>query len=770
MKKINFLVTFLLLLTVTFTFAKKGDEVNGVTLISSNANQTILRFEINSYDFKNVRSLGGTAVELVAPHTGKILKKGAPALLKQTASVIIPDTAGTGVEVIDSAYTELYDIDFVPSKGVLMRTVNPGDVPYEYGPEYRTDTLYPANLVELGKAYIARDFRGQAVTVYPFRYNPVTRTLRVYSRVTVRVSGKEGKGENEFKRQKPLNFKKLNRDFKRLYTRHFVNFKTLEAGDGTAESELQYTLLEDPIGTMLIVCYNGFMADMADFVAWKQSINYTVDLVDYSTIGSSTALKSYVENYYNTNGLTYLLLVGDHAQVPTSSTSSGDSDNNYGYIVGGDHYLDIFVGRFSAETSAQVLTQTERTIHYERDVLSTEQFFRHAIGMGSSEGPGHNGEYDYQHINLILDDLEGYGYTTHECHQSGGSPALMSSLINAGSGAIYYCGHGTVNSWYTSSWSYTSTDVNGLVNDNMLPFVVSVACVVGNFKNYTCYCEVWQRATNNGVPTGSIAHAGSTINQSWVPPMDAEDEMADLLVAGAVRTFGGMFANGLFKMIDINGSGGESMADTWVCFGDPSVQMRTPGTPNGPVGGNQPPVADFTYSVDGLTVTFTDLSYDPDGTIVSWLWDFGDGNTSTQQNPIHTYAAPGSYSVSLTVTDNEGANGTVTKIITVGDLYMYVYDISMSLNRTGRNYIATAVITIMDTSGNPVPDATVYVTWSGCYSGSTSGVTGSDGTVTFATPKVKCSGPFTITVDNVTHATIPYDPGLNNETSDSITY
>lgn len=770
MKKINFLVTFLLLFTVTFTFAKKGDEVNGVTLISANANQTILRFEIDSYEFKNVRSLDGTAVELVAPHTGKILKKGAPALLKQTASVIIPDTAGTGVEVIDSAYTELYDIDLVPSKGVLMRTVNPGDVPYEYGPEYRTDALYPANLVELGKAYIARDFRGQAVTVYPFRYNPVTRTLRVYTRVTVRVSRKEGKGENEFKRQKPINFKKLNRDFKRVYSRHFLNYRTLEAGAGTAESELQYTLLEDPIGKMLIVCYSGFMADMADFVAWKQSINYTVDLVDYSTIGSSTALKNYVEDYYNTNGLTYLLLVGDHAQVPTSSTSYGDSDNNYGYIVGGDHYLDIFVGRFSAETSAQVLTQTERTIHYERDVLSTEQFFRHAIGMGSSEGPGHNGEYDYQHINLILDDLEGYGYTTHECHQSGGSPALMSSLINAGSGAIYYCGHGTVNSWYTSSWSYTSTDVNGLVNDNMLPFVVSVACVVGNFKNYTCYCEVWQRATNNGVPTGSIAHAGSTINQSWVPPMDAEDEMADLLVAGAVRTFGGMFANGLFKMIDINGSGGESMADTWVCFGDPSVQMRTPGTPNGPVGGNQPPVADFTYSVDGLTVTFTDLSYDPDGTIVSWLWDFGDGNTSTQQNPIHTYAAPGSYSVSLTVTDNEGANGTVTKIITVGDLYMYVYDISMSLNRTGRNYVATAVITIMDTIGNPVPDATVYVTWSGCYSGSTSGVTGSDGTVTFTTPKVKCSGPFTITVDNVTHATIPYDPGLNNETSDSITY
>ncbi len=770
MKKLKFLMTFLLIFSVTFTFAKKDNEVNGVTLISANTNQTILRFEIDSYDLKSVRGLSSTAVELVAPNTGKILKKGAPALLKQTASIIIPDTAATGVEVIDSAYTELYNIDLAPSKGVLMRTVNPDDVPYEYGPEYRTNAFYPTNVVELNKAYIARDFRGQAVAVHPFQYNPVTQTLRVYTQVTVRVSQKDGKGDNEFKRQKPLNFKKLHREFKKLYSRHFINYKKMEADAGTAELELQYTPLNDPIGNMLIVCYNGFMADMSDFVSWKQSIGYTVDLVDYSTIGSSTALKNYVINYYNTNGLTYLLLVGDHAQVPTSSTSYGDSDNNYGYIVGGDHYLDIFVGRFSAETPAHVQTQVDRTIHYERDVLSSEEFFRHAIGMGSSEGPGHNGEYDYQHINLILDDLEGYGYTTHECHQSGGSPALMSSFINAGSGTIFYCGHGTVNSWYTSSWSYTSTDVNGLVNDNILPFVVSVACVVGNFRSYTCYSEVWQRATNNGVPTGAVANAGSTINQSWIPPMDAEDEMADLLVAKSMRTFGGMFANGLFKMIDINGSAGESMADTWVCFGDPSVQMRTPGTPNGPIPGNQPPVADFTYSVDGLTVTFTDQSYDPDGTIVSWLWDFGDGTTSTVQNPIHTYASSGSYSVSLTVTDNEGANSKVTKIISVGSLYMYVYDISMSLNKAGRNYTATAVITIRDTNGNPVPDATVSVTWSGCYSSTTSGVTGSDGTVTFTSAKVKCSGPFTITVNNVTHATIPYDPGLNNETSDSITY
>jgi hypothetical protein len=68
--------------------------------------------------------------------------------------------------------------------------------------------------------------------------------------------------------------------------------------------------------------------------------------------------------------------------------------------------------------------------------------------------------------------------------------------------------------------------------------------------------------------------------------------------------------------------------------------------------GNLPPVADFTYVINGMTVTFTDKSYDPDGFIVGWLWDFGDGMTSTARNPVHTYTVPGTYTVSLTVTDD----------------------------------------------------------------------------------------------------------------------
>ena len=71
---------------------------------------------------------------------------------------------------------------------------------------------------------------------------------------------------------------------------------------------------------------------------------------------------------------------------------------------------------------------------------------------------------------------------------------------------------------------------------------------------------------------------------------------------------------------------------------------------------NNSPEARFDYVYGKKVASFTDLSEDSDGTIVSWFWDFGDGRASTEKNPEHRYTKFGVYSVTLTVTDNGGAS------------------------------------------------------------------------------------------------------------------
>jgi vibriolysin len=190
---------------------------------------------------------------------------------------------------------------------------------------------------------------------------------------------------------------------------------------------------------------------------------------------------------------------------------------------------------------------------------------------------------------------------------------------------------------------------------------------------------------------------------------------------------------------------------------------------------NVPPSADFTFATTCLTADFTDASSDSDGTIVGWDWDFGDGNTSTAQNPSNTYAADGTYTVTLTVTDDDSATNFISKDVTVSNAAclgdeMFVNDITQVVSQKGKNYSSTATVTIWDTNSAPVANATVSITWSGVVGGSASGITAADGTVTFKSSKVKSTGPFTITVDNATHASLPYNATLNVETTDSASF
>lgn len=552
-------------------------EVNKakIEVVSQDGYETTIKVLIDGFNMADIQTQMGTAKRLFLKNAFPFIEKNAPELLKLSTSLIIPEGYEMETEILSKKYTDYQNLLIVPSKGNLTRDVNPSSIPYIFGKIYQLNEFYPNKLAELQNPYIIRDLKGQALSIYPFQYNPITRTLRFFEELIIKIKPSVTKNTSV------INFKQINRvdkEFEKIYIKHFINYPYLKS---------KYTPVSEN-GKLLIICPDMFMSAVQPLANWKRISGTPTEIVDISTIGTtSTTIKSFITNYYNTNGLTYVILVGDAQQIPTFTVSGGGSDNSYSYILGNDHYPDIFVGRISAENISHVQTQVQKILSYEITPQLGNGWLNRGTGIASQEGPGDNNEYDYQHVRLMKQDLMAYEYVAvselYEGSQGGldanGDPtaAMVSADVNNGSGIILYTGHGSNTSWGTTGFS--NSDINALTNYEKWPFIWSVACVNGNFVSTTCFAEAWMRASNNGQPTGAIATLMSTINQSWNPPMCAQDEMVDILteqVNGNIkRTFGAISMHGCMKMNDVYGTQGDEMTDTWNIFGDPSLMVRT---------------------------------------------------------------------------------------------------------------------------------------------------------------------------------------------------
>ncbi|MFL3013375.1 MAG: C25 family cysteine peptidase, partial [Candidatus Neomarinimicrobiota bacterium] len=571
------LIIILTVFLFSISEAKQWVEVNSSEIKESSfihdsdgLSSTEISFELSGYFLKKSKD----GVMITAPGGVSMLKKGAPDLPIFTTSIQIPDLAKMQLEVISSDYVDVKIESIVPSKGNITRNVDISSLPFEKSSIYDKNSFYPENISYLRSPYIIRTKRGQAVVFQPFQYNPIEGYLRVHTNITIKVKANGISTDNPLVRVPSKN--RGEREMEEIYSRHFLN---------NVPTNDRYIPLDEN-GSMLIICYGPFIDAMQPFIDWKIKKGMHVELFDVDEIGEAADIKTFVEDYYYSNGINFLLLVGDIAQVPSPRFSEGagsnsPSDTYYGFIPSQDYYPDVFVGRFSAETVSHVNTMVNRTINYERYPDANDgSWYIEGAGFASNEGPGDDGEYDNEHMDIIRQKLLDYNYgEIDQVYDPNGTISEGEVAINNGLSIINYTGHGSNGSW-GNGCPMNNTNVNSLTNTGMWPWIWSVACVNGEFHIGTCFAETWIRATDSeGQPTGAIATLMASVNQAWNPPMDGQDEMVDIFVESyennIKRTFGGLSYNGCMEMNDNYGSEGDLETLYWNTFGDPSFEVRS---------------------------------------------------------------------------------------------------------------------------------------------------------------------------------------------------
>ncbi|MCP4291127.1 MAG: T9SS type A sorting domain-containing protein [bacterium] len=568
----KFIPTLVLVLTVTMAasaqarwmgFASDQPAKPEIRVEQSSANTTRVELSLSGVDVETLNVNGTEHSQIRIPGHWFTLQAGQPELPFVTTSLIIADSGSPEVRIVKSTWREMTDHVVVPSKGSILRTVDPATVPYSFGSVYSSGEVYPAVEADLAEPFILRDYRGVSLRINAVRWDAARNTLLVLEDMVLEVVTAGSGGLNEkIRKGGDKNSSAIDSQFENLYRTGFDNYSQGEKYNQVAS-----------FGRMLVVSHPAFMSAVQPFVQWKQSMGMQVDLISTAEVGGTTAgIQAAIDSRYAEEAsLTYVILVGDQEQVPSySGTFEGaDDDTRYANLEGADLYPDLFVSRISGSNPEDITTQINKFIAYERDPEAGGQWYQKAACLASSQGT----PSDIERAQWLRQDLLNYNFTeVHEVYQPEGTTEDISAAVNSGLSLINYIGHGTGSSWTNPYFGVD--DVQALTNGSQTPWILDVSCSNGDFSQDECFAESWMRAGGPDQPQGALATYSASTTTPWVPPTVMQAEAVDLLVSEQANVLGSLYFHGIMKVMD-EYPGNTQLVEQYNIFGDCSLMVRT---------------------------------------------------------------------------------------------------------------------------------------------------------------------------------------------------
>lgn len=454
---------------------------------------------------------------------------GEPSTLLRNDLLNIPSGCSARIEVVDSAYQD-FSYELTPAHPALLNSNDevyskqnvPAITPYS--------GFFPSSVASLGATL---SYRGQKLcqaSVAPIQYDYNNKKVRAYTSITYKVT---------FEPQ-------VNRiaaaEAKSEYISpddNLLNNITIGGTKNNAQRAGAFTVGTLDVKDYLIITCDKYLATINDFIKWKRLMGFNVHVLSREEWTCESVKEAVMNQYNSLPALYYLLIIGDHDDIPAQQSNLiyGHVTDFYYGCMDDDLIPEIYRGRISVSSPEEARVVIDKVIGYEKNPPTNSSFYENGLNCAyfqDDEGGGSDGKkpdgYADRRFAQTAEDVRNYvmsqGKNVQRVYYAGsgrtplywnngiysngemipeelkrpgflwnGSSTDITNAINKGVFYVLHRDHGSVSGWGTPA--YYRWHISSLSNGNLLPVVFSINCQTGMF-NSNCFAEMFLRKVGGG--------------------------------------------------------------------------------------------------------------------------------------------------------------------------------------------------------------------------------------------------------------------------------
>lgn len=468
---------------------------------------------VSTVQFREILTPKGSFTEFYIQGCGFSITPGDPKLPVYKKLIEVPINGDYTIQVQNLSYKE-YDLasfgitnKMIPAQMPLSKNItDPNSVPFIFNDAtYQKNEWLGAPNVTVTKIGVERSVTLARLEVSPVQYNPVTNKIKVFENLEVKVifNNADIDGTIQLKKNTWSPY------FNSLYN-ILPNYQALPDALITS-SPVTYVIVSSPL----------FHDALQPFIQWKKKKGFQVieGYTNDPAVGTTTtSIKSWLTSLYNTPPAgfekpSFVLFVGDVAQIPAFSTGGHPSDMYYCDYTN-DHIPEVFYGRFSASNLTQLQPYIDKTLEYEQYTFPSDTFLGEVTMVAGADAAHQltwgNGQINYgtTYYFNAAHNLLSHTYLQPEPAPLGGYSVSIRGDVSNGEAYSNYTAHGSEDGWADPQFSISQ--IAPLQNAHKYPLMVGNCCLTAKYS-VNCFAEEITRAANKG----AVGYIGCSDYSYW---------------------------------------------------------------------------------------------------------------------------------------------------------------------------------------------------------------------------------------------------------------